>query len=328
MPAFNQQISGARSVSNNSLSPRRNRGSTAQVHSYWKGGLLDSTFDLEYLVIGGGGAGGIQVGGGGGAGGYRTNIVNSISGRGTTAENKFIVTPGMPYRVTIGAGGVGGFITVGVASSPTGTTAGPKGGDSIFGPITSIGGGGGSGYSGVTAVNGGSGGGADGGGVSNIGAGTTAQGYAGGQGVSSNWAGGGGGGAGAVGGNAGANLGGAGGAGLVSSITGIPTFRAGGGGGGQTSSTGGAGGSGGGGNGGSNDIAGANGLPNTGGGGGGCRDNAVNGSGGSGVVIIAYPISYAEIASISSSLNYSVDTTTRFGYRVYTFKSGTGTIQW
>jgi hypothetical protein len=44
------------------------------------------------------------------------------------------------------------------------------------------------------------------------------------------------------------------------------------------------------------------------------------------VVIIAYPISYSEISSISAGLTYSVSTVSRSGYRVYTFTAGTGTI--
>jgi hypothetical protein len=45
-------------------------------------------------------------------------------------------------------------------------------------------------------------------------------------------------------------------------------------------------------------------------------------------VIIAYPSTYAALSSIGGGLTYTVDTTTRAGYRVYRFTAGTGTIQW
>jgi hypothetical protein len=263
---------------------------------------------LEYLVIAGGGAGGIQVGAGGGAGGYRTNVVGAVSGRGSAAEASMTVLNGT-YAVTVGAGGVGGL-----QYGYGGTHAGAIGNSSVFNGITSLYGGGGSGYSGQTGTNGGSGGGADGGSTSNFGAGTTAQGYAGGTGTSSAWAGGGGGGAGGVGGNAGANLGGVGGAGQTNSINGTATLRAGGGGGGQTSGTGGAGGSGGGGTGGSNNVAPLSGTANTGGGGGGTRDSTPNGSGGSGVVIIRYLTADASGTTITGGTS-----TTSGSYTVRTF---------
>jgi hypothetical protein len=34
------------------------------------------------------------------------------------------------------------------------------------------------------------------------------------------------------------------------------------------------------------------------------------------------------LSSIGGGLTYTVDTTTRSGYRVYTFTAGTGTISW
>jgi hypothetical protein len=45
-------------------------------------------------------------------------------------------------------------------------------------------------------------------------------------------------------------------------------------------------------------------------------------------VIIAYPSTDAALASIGGGLTYTVDTTTRAGYRVYRFTAGTGTISW
>jgi hypothetical protein len=63
-----------------------------------------------------------------------------------------------------------------------------------------------------------------------------------------------------------------------------------------------------------------------GGGGGGSLGTASGGAGGSGVVIIAYPDTYAAPSSISGGLTY--DQPTRSGYRVYRFTAGTGTIIW
>jgi hypothetical protein len=75
-------------------------------------------------------------------------------------------------------------------------------------------------------------------------------------------------------------------------------------------------------------VAGNPGTANTGSGGGGGGTSGNGGLGGSGVVIIAYPSSFAALSSIGGGLTYSVSTTSRTGYRVYTFTAGTGTIQW
>jgi hypothetical protein len=45
-------------------------------------------------------------------------------------------------------------------------------------------------------------------------------------------------------------------------------------------------------------------------------------------VIIAYPNTSADLASIGVGLTYTLDTTTRSGYKVYRFTAGTGTISW
>jgi hypothetical protein len=70
-----------------------------------------------------------------------------------------------------------------------------------------------------------------------------------------------------------------------------------------------------------------NGTANTGGGGGGAA-LVSNGdsNGGSGVVIIAYSTAFDPLTSIGAGLTYSVDTTTRSGFRVYTFTAGTDSI--
>jgi hypothetical protein len=49
-------------------------------------------------------------------------------------------------------------------------------------------------------------------------------------------------------------------------------------------------------------------------------------AGGSGVVIIAYPDSTAALTSIGAGLTYTVSTSSRAGFRVYTFTAGTGTV--
>ena len=263
---------------------------------------------VEYLVIAGGGGGGGNHGGGGGAGGYRTSTLS--------------VSASTAYTVTIGDGG----------------GASQVGQNSVFSSITSTGGGYGStGGDGSSPPAGGSGGGGNGynnitGGAGNTPSTSPSQGNNGGTGVYYyDTTGAGGGGASAVGANSGNNVAGAGGAGSASPITGSSITYAGGGGGGLrfTGGTVGAGGSGGGGTGAVQSSAGSPGTPNTGGGGGGGGgNNGGGGKGGSGVVIIAYPSSYNSLVSVTGTLAYSLNTTSRPGYKVYTFTSGTGTISW
>jgi hypothetical protein len=65
-----------------------------------------------------------------------------------------------------------------------------------------------------------------------------------------------------------------------------------------------------------------------GGGGGGSNGNTTPGgaNGASGVVIIAYPDSFAPLKSIGAGLTYTVSTSSRTGFRVYTFTAGTDSI--
>jgi hypothetical protein len=280
------------------------------------------TVPVEYLVVGGGGAGGSRFGGGGGAGGFRYGTLNLRS------QN---------VTVAVGAGG-----------TPTINFRGSNGGNSIFGTITSAGGGGGASEN-DPASNGGSGGGASY--ASNTaGSGNTpsvspSQGFSGGTGQGSVRLNGGGGGSSAAGAGSGSR--GNGGDGSVSSITGSAITYSGGGGAADNRTDGagqgagsqpwGLGGAGGGGAGGgtegtgtgdSRSGVGVNGTDGLGGGGGGGAYAAPNGrlggNGGSGVVIIAYPNTYSALSSIPGTLTY--DQPTRSGYRVYRFTAGTGTV--
>lgn len=275
------------------IAPKATGGDIIQTDgTYWYHAFLSSgTFTpavgltCDVLQVAGGGGGGSRSGGGGGAGGISYLTSQSIL---ASAQ-----------AVTVGAGGTGGSRSVN----------GTNGTNSVFASLTAAVGGG-FGASAVGAqVSGGAGG--SGGGGSNGaggvgGSATSGQGFAGGSSNVNSFDAGGGGGAGAVGANAstgGAGSGsGAGGAGVntystwaSTTGTGVSGYYAGGGGGGSYgSSNHGAGGAGGGGNG--ADTSPTAGIANTGGGGGGSGNSAntnttpVGANGGSGVVIIRYPI--------------------------------------
>lgn len=168
---------------------------------------------LDYLIVGGGG-GGASGGGGGG---------------GVLRATNFGVTSGNAYSVTIGAGGAGGAGGVG-----TQATIATNGGSSSFASVTALGGG--KGGQTATGTTGASGGGAryDCTAQSCAGIGTIGQGTNGAPATAGSYGGGGGGGgAGSAGGNTlRSHIGGKGGDGLLSSITGVPTYYGGGGGGG------------------------------------------------------------------------------------------------
>jgi hypothetical protein len=249
---------------------------------------IDVTQAVEYLIVGGGGSGGLGNSGGAGAGGYLANGSAALS-----------LTGGNTYTITVGAGG----------ASVTSNGIGNVGGNSVLSgtgisTLTAGGGGYGSTY-GAAGGNGGSGG----GGGYNGNAGGTATGvglgYAGGVGggsVGPAYGSGGGGGAGAVGEAGGGSKAGDGGIGLQNDITGTNTWYAGGGGGAADNltassgnqSTGAHGGTqGGGGKGSSRDSSVSttynDAEPNTGGGGGGAFNppgTSNSGDGGSGVVVI------------------------------------------
>jgi len=315
-----------------------------------------SPLSVEYLVVAGGGGGGTFQSGGGGAGGLLTT-------------SGYVIAAGTSYTVTVGAGAAARSSVIGVGNSGSNSVFGTGtviNSAATSGSITSVGGGGGAtggGSSGAASTGGSGGGGGSNSGNTAGAAGTSGQGNSGGNspGASGNYPSGGGGGASAVGGSpaTGTSAAGNGGAGNTyttgTSITGLADSYAGGGGGGVGSSgTAGTGGVGGGGNGSSYVAGGATftggsaGTVNTGGGsgGGGVNSSAVGTSfsGGSGVVIIAYPSSNADLSFIglglttqswngSAWVNNAAGSTTpntsiRSGYKVYRFSAGTGTIYW
>ena len=258
---------------------------TYYYHTFTSSGTFTplQALTCDYLVVAGGGGGGERAGGGGGGGGLRSTV--TATGGGGSLESALSLASGTGYTVTIGAGG-----TAGTVSAKGGT-----GSNSVFSTITSNGGGGGGTAEAATglknATNGGSGGGSAAySGAGTVGTGTANQGFNGGTGIESApyYGGGGGGGAGSVGSNGTSTVGGAGGSGVATSITGSSVTRAGGGGGGTLSGGTGGTASGGGGAGGSTPAAG---TANTGGGGGAGGGDGVNGAaGGSGLVIVRYPI--------------------------------------
>lgn len=259
-----------------------------------------ANFNIDYLVVAGGGAGQGVRGGGGGAGGLLTTT--SYGGSGTALSLVF----GTEYTATIGTGGYG---------AQDSGSYGQDGSDSYFDSISANGGGGG-GRSTLTGRPGGSGGGGGNGGTSYSnqgGAATPAgQGSPGGRSPSFTDAGGGGG---ATGPNP-AGFFNLGATGLSSNITGTSvTYATGGRGGygGQGSSTG---------------ISGA---ANTGNGGSGMFDGyqysgRTAGSGGSGVVILRYAT--ADVYSYTTTgITPIEDTTTIPGQTILSFTTvGTGTI--
>lgn len=283
-------------------------------------------FPIEYLVVAGGGGTHQDVIVCGGAGGYRSSVSGEMSGGGLSAESPLLATLATNYVVTVGAGG----------------TSAAKGGDSVFGTITSLGGGSGDQAGTWSRINGGSGSGT----VFTVtpGTGTAGQGFAGNTGTIASGAptnGGGGGGASQTGFAATSNTAvGSGGAGVSSSITGSAVVRAGGGGGGYYSNnastpTGGFGGAGGGGRGmfriladpaepGSRD--GESGATNSGGGSGAGSPSfgTYTLNGGSGIVILRY----SSTLTITIGAGLTGTTSTVGANKVTTITAGTGNVSW
>lgn len=264
-----------------------------KTHTFTSSGTLIVQGDFsnaEVLMVAGGGGGGYQVGGGGGAGGVVYVPVGTI--------------PAGNHTVTIGAGGAGGKqgvrayngtnTTIGSIATATGGGGGANH-TSSENNTNGTGWPGGSGGAGTgTNNNGSTTGGASTQSTTNLGVPNTGYGNAGGTGVSGSWAGGGGGGAGAPGSNGSGATGGVGGDGISVSISGSQAYYGGGGGGcnGSSAATN-AGGQGGGGvgTGNGNPSANKSGSAFTGGGGGGVRDTSGDGGdGGSGIVIVRYPV--------------------------------------
>jgi surface protein len=241
---------------------------------------------VQSLVVAGGGGGGNHSGGGAGGVRYAAQLL----------------TNGI-IPVTVGLGGAGG-------------AQGVNGQTSSFGSITSAGGGGGGQFSSAGSNGGSGGGGGTNSGSGNIPPTNPPQGFDGGLALDV-FTGAGGGGAGSKGQNGlvNRNVPGAGGSGsfysqFVGTGYGSPAGWFGGGGGGSSYFGVGQGGIGGGGNGGINNQTGfTTGSPNTGGGG-GAKYYQPGTQGGSGIVIISYPIVdsgstllYTDPTSVSGSLN-------------------------
>jgi hypothetical protein len=292
-PAIAPKASGGNRIDNDG---------TYWYHTFTSSGSFvpQTGLTADVLVVAGGGGGGGYFGGGGGAGGYRTFTSQSLVAN--------------SYNVTVGAGGAGNI-------GPSPHTNAVQGGSSQFGSLTvSTGGGGGSEGGGQGNYGGGFAGGSGGGGGSSTGnsaggaATPSGQGNAGGTSPApgGNFVSAGGGGAGAAGGSPASNTSpaGAGGVGLSTAISGGATtgagqnvsgtyfFAGGGGGGGGTAAAGGNGGGGAGGTASTSTgvaiTSPTNGTSNTGGGGGGGNPagtfQGTGASGGSGIVIIRYPI--------------------------------------
>ncbi len=262
-------------------------GTDYKIHTFTSSGTLNcpSTKTIDALVVAGGGGGGGDAAGGGGGGGvkYQTGVT----------------IPSGNITITVGAGGTGG-----VGSSPL-ITASTNGGNSSVGSYVSATGGGRGGiYNGGSGFSGGSGG---GGAVQNASGGSGSAGQGNSGGTADTNKGGGGGGAGGSGGNG--SSGGVGGAPASNSITGVTLYYGGGGGGGRngvgSEGNNNVNSNGGGGRGalycpGTGGSAAAAGTANTGGGGGGAPNGCqgYGASGGSGIVIIRYPISTSSAPTI------------------------------
>ena len=264
---------------------------------------LTFLINAEMLLVGGGGGGNDSAGGGGGGGGY-------------VEDSSYDFSPGTAYTITVGTGGAVATAQ-GAVGSRGGNTSIASGGTDIY---VATGGGGGGGVGNFTGsdlstqLNGGSGGGA---GRASDGPGLGLQASYGGKGFGndggddySNEGAGGGGGAGGAGTNGTAALGGNGGAAKQSSITGTATYYAGGGyGGGYDVSLGSYG------TGGGDNVIGNGGY-------GGIWNNGslVSKAGNDGICIIAAPQAATTVTG-----TYTLDTSGRSGYYVYTF-TGNGSI--
>jgi len=312
-----------------------------RVHAFTATGSTDFVVEnvgnegeIEYLVVGGGGGGGMDMGGGGGGGGV-------LAGTGTVSETS--------YPVVVGAGGPSSGQPY---NSRNANSRGQAGGNSSFLGTTTLGGGGGAGShnNNVAPALGGF---ASGGGASgrngNFAQGTAGQGFRGGT-TGGSWYAGGGGGASAVGSNGRGGTGAFGGDGISSTILGTVYWFGGGGGASGYTGRAGNGGRGGGGGGGfwsaggagTGDAAGINsggsgtgsgtnghggsGGANTGGGAGGHAHQAATSgrSGGSGIVVVRYPITGPPTGDFIVATGGTITTLTE-GNDIYAVHSFTNT---
>lgn len=314
---------------NNSLRGRFSDGHATPVKRMYRdirGGKLLSALRVppvvEYLIIGGAGGGGTNKG--------TTNQGAGGGSAGQVLTGTMAILRGQSITFSVGAGGRGGKTLTWT------NTYGEDGSDTVFGSITARNGaGGGAAKDTIANSTGRTGhhGGGTGSPASNsaIGRVNGLSNRSGGGVPANGWANGAGGGGGAGAGGSGSDGiymggGGVGGPGISSSITGQARMYAGGGAGSAASAqAAAAGGSGVGGTGGTDATGGTAGAPNTGSGGGGSRQsNQPGGAGGSGVIVIAYPDTYAPLI-ITGTVFEMFDT--RPGYRVYRILSGQGIIQ-
>ena len=249
-----------------------------------------ANFNIDYLVVAGGGAGGRDGGrgGGGGAGGLLTSI----------GQTPLTFSVGTQYVLTVGQGGLGSASVINNGDDSelngsditliTATGGGRGGGGPNTGGLNRSGSAGGSGGGAIAYYSGGNPG------TGNTPATTPSQGNNGGDALNvSQYGAGGGGGAGAAGSNGSGDNGGTGGVGITNSITvasGTGPYYAGGGAGGGTGGNV-SGGSGGGGSFNNSTGAGSSGANGLGGGGAGGGSGSYIASGGSGVVILRYTTS-------------------------------------
>jgi len=280
-PAIAPKASGGNRIDNDG---------TYWYHTFTSSGTFtpQTGISCDILQIAGGGGGGFTRGGAGGAGGLLAFTAQSLTA--------------IPYNVTVGAGGAAG-------TSGNGGT----GVNSQFASLTASAGGGGGASGSITfsvGLPGGSGGGACGSGSGAVQAGGAAtpsgQGNVGGDSATTGFFGAGGGGATVAGANATSTTPGNGGNGSSAysswglatttgqNISGTVWYAGGGGGGRNSAGTGALAGNGGGGAGGATaDQVGFPGTANTGGGGGGGANTTIGvagGAGGSGIIIVRYPI--------------------------------------
>lgn len=248
-------------------------------------------FFIEYLVVGAGGSGSINNGASGAGGGA---VKTSTSVTNTSIGSTLAIT----VAGTPGNNSSGGTSTLTYASTTITATGGAKGVEASQVGFNGSSGSGGASSGTATSYAGGTG--LDGGNGGASGDGNTYTAFGGGGG--------------AGGSGSGYNSGN----GVASSITGVLTYYAGGGAGGKYSTSGSAGLGG--------TARNANGAANSGAGAGAGGGGGTLYAGGSGVVIYAYPSIAPALTTIPGTLTYTVDTTTRAGYRVYKFTAGSGTV--